>query len=338
LHEDVPPTILSRRRHPSPPQHLPLTAAAERPRVFVNDKQQRNMAPAGKKKGKEPAKEEEPEEESDESDEESTDDESEEEEDLDGSSGDESDEEIMVDFEFKDPTEIDFHGLKALLGNFLDGAEFSSSPLCDAIIAQKTVGTVIKAQGAGDEMDPVAVMSVMNIQDKKDTAYIKEIAAYLKNRCPKDLQDKLNDAFTSKEVGFLINERVINIPPETASPLVEGLFDEIGWATEDEPTEELRDSFKFSKYLMFCRLYRDDDPEEEAGQKRKRDGEPMMMYVRPEDEFFHQACDWSFMWKVKDTEDKGDIQDIKPMRLCMLVDASVVPGVREKLKKQFPAA
>ena len=55
----------------------------------------------------------------------------------------------MVDFEFQDPTEIDFHGLKALLGNFLDGAEFSSSPLCDAIIAQKTVGTVIKAQGAG---------------------------------------------------------------------------------------------------------------------------------------------------------------------------------------------
>ena len=75
-----------------------------------------------------------------------------------------------------------------------------------------------------------------------------------------------------------------------------------------------------------------------ARAESERDGEPMMMYVRPEDEFFHQACDWSFMWKVKDTEDKGDIQDIKPMRLCMLVDASVVPGVCEKLKKQFPAA
>ena len=221
------------------------------------------MGSAGKKKGTEPAKEEEPEEESDE---ESTEDESEEEEDLDGSSDDESEEEIMVDFEFQDPTEIDFHGLKALLGNYLDGAEFSSSPLCDAIIAQKTVGTVIKAQGAGDELDPVAVMSVMNVQEKKDATYIKEIAAYLKNRCPKDLKDKLNEAFTSKGVGFLINERVINIPPETASPLVEGLFDEIGWATEDEPTEELRESFNFSKYLMFSRVYRDDNPEEEAGQ------------------------------------------------------------------------
>ena len=86
------------------------------------------MAPQEKKKGREPVKEE-PEEESEESEEESSEEEdSEEEEDLDGS--DDDDEDIMVDFEFQDPTEIDFHGLKALLGNYLDGAEFSSSPLC----------------------------------------------------------------------------------------------------------------------------------------------------------------------------------------------------------------
>ena len=192
------------------------------------------MAPQEKKKGKEPAKEE-PEEESEESEEEDSEEESdsEDEVDLDGSSDDE--EEIMVDFEFQDPTEIDFHGLKALLGNYLDGAEFSSSPLCDAIIAQKTVGTVIKAQGAGDEMDPVAVMSVMNIQDKKDTAYIKEIAAYLKNRCPKDLKDKLNEAFNSKGVGFLLNERVINIPPETASPWSKGCSMRLGGQLKTNP-------------------------------------------------------------------------------------------------------
>ena len=41
------------------------------------------------------------------------------------------------------------------------------------------------------------------------------------------------------------------------------------------------------------------------------------------------------MWKSKDTEDKDDIQDLKPMRLCMLVDASAVPTVRDALKKVF---
>lgn len=235
-----------------------------------------------------------------------------------------------------DPKETDFLGLKALLGNYLDGALFSSSELCDAIIKQSTVGTVVKAQGAGDELDPIAVMSVMNLQEKKEMPFVKEIAAHLKGKCPKDLKDKLGEAFTEKGVGMIINERVINIPQETAPPLVDGLFDEIGWATEDEPTQELRDSFKFSKYLFFTRLFRDDDPEQnEENKKRKRSDEPLLMYIRPEDEFFHQLAEWSFSWKAKGTEDKNDIDDLKPMRLCMLVDASKVPEVRDKLKKMF---
>ena len=139
-----------------------------------------------------------------------------------------------------DPKETDFLGLKALLGNYLDGALFSSSELCDAIIKQSTVGTVVKAQGAGDENDPIAVMSVMNLEEKKEMPFVKEIAAHLKGKCPKDLKKKLDEAFTEKGVGMIINERVINIPQETAPPLVDGLFDEIGWATEDEPTKELR--------------------------------------------------------------------------------------------------
>lgn len=119
---------------------------------------------------------------------------------------------VQVDFEFQDPKEIDFHGLKALLGNYLDGAEFSSSELCDAIIKQNTVGTVIKTQGAGDELDPIAVMTVMNLHQKKDTAFIKEISAFLKEKCPKDLKDQLSTVLAEKSVGLVINERVINIP------------------------------------------------------------------------------------------------------------------------------
>lgn len=107
---------------------------------------------------------------------------------------------------------IDFHGLKALLGNYLDSEIFSSSELCDTIIKQSTVGTVLKTQGAGDELDPIAVMSVMNLHQKKDTAYIKEISAHLKKKCPKDLKEKLSAVLAEKGVGLIINERVINIP------------------------------------------------------------------------------------------------------------------------------
>ena len=145
------------------------------------------MAPPREGKGKEEARgirEEESETETEQT---------EDEEDLDGSDDDE--EEIMVDFEFQDPKETDFHGLKALLKNYLDGAEFSSSELCDFIIKQNTVGTVIKAQGAGDENDPIAVMSVVNLTTNKDAPYVKELAAWLKGKCPKDLRKKLDGAW-----------------------------------------------------------------------------------------------------------------------------------------------
>jgi protein BCP1 len=43
---------------------------------------------------------------------------------------------INVDFQFFDPKESDFHGLKALLHTYLDGQQYDSSPLVDTIIAQ----------------------------------------------------------------------------------------------------------------------------------------------------------------------------------------------------------
>lgn len=43
--------------------------------------------------------------------------------------------------------------------------------------------------------------------------------------------------------------------------MVDGLFDEIEWATEDEPTEELQESFKFKKYILLTRVFEDDEQE-----------------------------------------------------------------------------
>jgi hypothetical protein len=43
---------------------------------------------------------------------------------------------IDVNFQFFDPKESDFHGLKALLHTYLDGQQYDSSPLVETIIAQ----------------------------------------------------------------------------------------------------------------------------------------------------------------------------------------------------------
>ena len=43
---------------------------------------------------------------------------------------------VEADFEFFDPAESDFHGLKALLQSYLDGEAYSCSELVDIIIQQ----------------------------------------------------------------------------------------------------------------------------------------------------------------------------------------------------------
>jgi protein BCP1 len=70
---------------------------------------------------------------------------------------------------------------------------------------------------------------------------------------------------------LVINERLLNCPPQLASPLHHGLFDEeVPWATEDEATQGLRDSFKFKSYLFMSRIYSDnlqEEPQQAASQQ-----------------------------------------------------------------------
>ena len=107
----------------------------------------------------------------------------------------------------------------------------------------------------------------------------------------------LLQALLDPGTGLLVNERVLNCPPQISPPLMLVLFDEIGWAVDDEPTEvvaslwghpaselwrsggqmilqrllecdllsrlcracmqELQDSFRFTQHLLIAPVYRD---------------------------------------------------------------------------------
>jgi|AntAceMinimDraft_1070359.scaffolds.fasta_scaffold05885_3 hypothetical protein len=49
-------------------------------------------------------------------------------------------------------------------------------------------------------------------------------------------------------------------------------------------------------------------PHGQASKKRKREDEQPLVYTRPEDEFFHKLCKWSFQWKARDSEGESEIQ------------------------------
>lgn len=76
---------------------------------------------------------------------------------------------VDVDFEFKDPVEIDFHAIKNLLRNLFDSDadNFHLSHLSDMILdTKKHYGTTIKVD-QGENADPYAIFSVLDLTSNK---------------------------------------------------------------------------------------------------------------------------------------------------------------------------
>ncbi|GAY48697.1 hypothetical protein CUMW_113690, partial [Citrus unshiu] len=163
--------------------------------------------------------------------------------DLSGSSEEEGSEGVVqADFVFFDPKPDDFHGVKILLQTYLDDTQWDLSGFVDLILAQTTVGTVVKIEGDDDDT-PFSI----------DHKCIKDLKEFLLKVCQekdviRDLRLLMGEQ--AHDVGLLVSQRVVNLPPQLLPPLHDALFDEVSWATEDEPTAELRNSFRFKCYLL----------------------------------------------------------------------------------------
>lgn len=75
-----------------------------------------------------------------------------------------------------------------------------------------------------------------------------------------------------------MSERLINCPPQLAPPLQQALFDEIAWATEDEPTAELRASYRLQRFLSLSRAYCDPAAAAPPGGKRAKMAEVCALF------------------------------------------------------------
>ena len=143
----------------------------------------------------------------------------------------------------------------------------------------------------------------------------------------------------------------MNCPLELSSPLQQAIFDEIDWATEDEPTQELRDSFKFSHFLLFTRVYYTSHAAGGGGggngsgsgkgkkkmkKRQKTEKEELnpedLVFIRPEDQFFYNECSWHFTFPASHAH---DIDGMSQHRLVMWIDKKSVRKARKELDKLF---
>merc|ERR1711977_313265 len=104
---------------------------------------------------------------------------------------------LDVDFEWFDPQpEVDFHGLKTLCRQLfdIDAQLFDLSALVELILSQPLLGSTVKVDG--NETDPYAFLTVLNLHAHKDKPIIQTLANYLAKHATGALSD-LPSLFTS---------------------------------------------------------------------------------------------------------------------------------------------
>ncbi|XWS13311.1 hypothetical protein CRYUN_Cryun36dG0026600 [Craigia yunnanensis] len=237
---------------------------------------------------------------------------------------------VQADFAFFDPKPDDFHGVKTLLQSYLDNKQWDLSGFIDLILGQTTVGTVVKLEDDADN-GVFSVIIALNLGRYKDHKCITELKEFLLNICQE--KDKIGNLRLlledkAQNVGLLVFQRVVNLPPELLPHLYDALFDEVSWATEDEPTEELRNSLHFNFYIVVSKIYKN------ANQKRSSstDKDQALVYIKPEDEIFHKLSMWSFLFPLQTRQaTTHELKNYQLTGIVMAVKAENISSFRQQL-------
>ncbi|ORZ03842.1 p21-C-terminal region-binding protein-domain-containing protein [Syncephalastrum racemosum] len=232
---------------------------------------------------------------------------------------------VDVDFDFFNPESVDYHALKRLLNQLFssDAEDLNVGEIVDIMLEENHVGTTVKVDG--QESDPYAILTTINMQDKKDNAGIKALRTYLLNKCPKKEQEAVEAILaptSPKHVGWVVSERFINMPMEIMPPMYTMMQDELKEAAKKG------EAYTFEWYMFITKTYKEvesaldeennDEEEEEEDQQRKKakknGKQPVMssetFYFQPEDEIIAKYAERHFDFKFTNRE-KESTSDAK---------------------------
>ncbi|GAA5954098.1 hypothetical protein JCM21900_002884 [Sporobolomyces salmonicolor] len=233
---------------------------------------------------------------------------------------------LDVSFSFFDPQPQDYHSIKLLLSQLLQGdaQALDLGGVTDVVLEQKLVGSTVKTDGGeGDdkasEGDPYAVLTVLNLNTHKDHPPISSLVAYLVSKVPPsspfrtELESLLavpvadSSAATPRHVGLVLNERLVNMPVQVVPPMFRMLAEELQWAREDN------EPYHFSHLLFLSRVFRsssssfDEDPnaaleasapsqdgQKKGGKKKKKTGQHVGQKDKDEELtwMYHAEDEW----------------------------------------------
>ncbi|XP_052853107.1 protein BCCIP homolog [Drosophila gunungcola] len=251
-------------------------------------------------------------------------------------------EEVQIDFEGRAPVDPDAQGISQLLQRLFLRAHINCNQMADLIIAQNYVGSVIcqcDDEGAESETDDenmvedgtvFGITSVLNLTAKKDQPSIAQLRTYLldraKSHASEQVQQQLKALLDSEQrhVGFLVNERFINIPAQISVPLLQNLQQEM------EAAKAKNMKFDFGTLLLLVKFYR----------KEAKKGKPAEdNYTNAEDELLSDRAKFSFEYSVASETDSGMSGDwlegdavMTPYRKLLVLEAKQLPQLIDDIQ------
>ncbi|KAI4191323.1 MAG: hypothetical protein LQ346_004773 [Caloplaca aetnensis] len=272
---------------------------------------------------------------------------------LEESSSEDDYDEIRQEFEFFDPqSPWDFEGFKRLLRQLFDAdaTSFHLGAIADLILAQPLLGSTIKTEG--NESDPHAVLTILNLKQHKKEPVIKDLISYIANRAatnPKlsPVKDLLN-VENGTNVGLILTERWVNIATELIPPMYRMLQEEISWAVEE------KEPYTFSHYLIVSKTYlaipsmldeQTNRPKKKMKPKATKgvDEGHSMYYFHPEDEVLerHATSFGGFDYIKQSAEGESDSKStfhdfgIKQRGHLILIEAAKFEGALKEMETEF---
>ncbi|KAG3120186.1 hypothetical protein PI124_g1043 [Phytophthora idaei] len=226
---------------------------------------------------------------------------------------------VNVDFLFSDPREAHFHSVKQFLLAYLPPTQpFDVSGLANAIVGQVTAGTMVCVEG---EDDVYGFITALNLKSFANETSIQQVLQYVTKKCPSAELPKLQQILNTKNVGLVLNERMVNLPYQLVPALHSALHEDIEWAIQNEDTEELRNSFEMDYFLILatCTEEKSGSSGSKKGKKSKTTYEQTAKFFHNfEDEFLEQEAELSFSFDTPLTERERVDQSSKTTVVMLL--------------------
>merc|ERR1711970_769102 len=248
---------------------------------------------------------------------------------------------IQVEFEARSPEEEDYHGIRRLLQQlFLRNQVVNVNKGAETILAQRYIGSVIKQSvgedndsddGLDDPNEVYAVSTVLNLSEKHRES-VAGLRTFLLEQTAKGGDRQVLQYVTdllNKNVGFLVNERFINIPAQITVPLWETLV------TEMRKARDRNLPFDFGHYIMICKLYK---TKTEAPNSQPQQA---VVFANPEEELIVAESELCIDYEVDSNEDDDSALgtegvEMKPWRRIVVFRSDKLEEIIAEVKRSFP--